>query len=284
MKNEERPLPPEIRVLDLTDPAWDGDLLVPFAVDELEIANVGRGAPPLLHFWVHRRGLAVGIRDAKLPGAVGAMEALERQGVRTAVRHSGGAAVPLDEGVLNVSLIVPKPPAALDFRGDFARMVALLQTAVRALGRELAQGEVAGSYCPGEFDLSIDGRKFCGIAQRRQTKAIAVQAFVVVEGRGEERLAQARAFYDRAVGDAARAADRCDRRLCYPKLKSGTVASLAESGMPGITVERFKAEVLDALSELGAAVTDYARAVPYDPQLLAETAAAIRRRYAAPSG
>ena len=60
------------------------------------------------------------------------------------------------------------------------------------------QGEIIGSFCPGEFDLSIGGRKFCGIAQRRQQLAISVQAFLIVEGRGEEKAALARGFYETA--------------------------------------------------------------------------------------
>jgi octanoyl-[GcvH]:protein N-octanoyltransferase len=272
-------LPSAIRVLDLTEPGLEGDLLIPFAIDELEIGKVGQGAPPLLHFWVHRRGLAAGIRDAKLPHAAEAMEALRRQGTRTAIRHSGGSAVPLDEGVLNVSLIVPKPTASLDFREDFARMAELLRSAIRVCGQEMQQGEVIGSYCPGDYDLSIRGKKFCGIAQRRQTKAIAVQAFVVVEGSGEERLQRAKAFYDRAVGEADRGADRCGRTLCYPKLRSGTVASLAENGMPGMTVERFKQVILSVLQRQGTAVLDYSRTIAHDPQLLEQTAASIRNRY-----
>jgi lipoate-protein ligase A len=38
------------------------------------------------------------------------------------------------------------------------------------------------SYCPGKFDLSIDGKKFAGISQRRVRGGIAVQIYLCVEG------------------------------------------------------------------------------------------------------
>ena len=77
-----------------------------------------------------------------------------------------------------------------------------------------------GSFCPGEFDLSIGGHKFCGIAQRRQQLAISVQAFIIVEGLGEEKAALARGFYERAA-DSASPND-------YPVVAPGSMASLSE--------------------------------------------------------
>ncbi len=208
----------------------DGDLLLPFAFEETLCRDVGSGAsPPAVHIWSHPGGLALGLRDSKLPFAREAMEELEAAGVRTAVRHSGGAAVPLDRGVLNVALLLPKSRAALDFHRDFRLLASIIVSAVAVSHPETAArieaGEIAGSYCPGEYDLAVAGRKFCGIAQRRQNDAYFVHAFIIVSGSGRERGEQVRRFYERAAGGA--------EGLSYPAVRPETMASLAELGGPG---------------------------------------------------
>ena len=59
--------------------------------------------------------------------------------------------------------------------------------------------EIEHSYCPGRFDLSIDGKKFAGISQRRVRGGIAVQIYLCVEGSGEERAEMMHEFYQRAL-------------------------------------------------------------------------------------
>ncbi|MBW4084271.1 hypothetical protein [Paenibacillus sp. S150] len=206
-----------------------GDMLLPFAFEETLCRDVGAGlVPPSVHLWSHPGGVALGLRDSKLPRAAEAMAALERQGLRTAVRHSGGAAVPLDAGIVNVSLLLRKSPGKLDFHDDFRLLASLITEAVAVshpqAAAQIRAGEVAGSYCPGDFDLAIGGRKFCGIAQRRQSSAYFVHAFVIVSGSGPERGQLIRGFYDTAAdGDDA---------LPYPRVSPQTLAALGELGGP----------------------------------------------------
>jgi|GEM_PF-253572 len=187
----------------------DTDPLHSFALDELLCRQAGEGGPPIIHLWRHPGAFILGQRDNRLPHVETARQQLEALHYHTAVRNSGGAAVPLDPGIVNVSLIVPIGHAAgMRFNYDFERMYELISLALSFTGSRVDKGEVAGAYCPGDYDLSIDGRKFCGIAQRRQAKALIVQAFVVAEGSGSERAALVRAFYDAAAGAGSeRAAD-----------------------------------------------------------------------------
>ncbi|WP_317970214.1 lipoate--protein ligase family protein [Paenibacillus sp. CCS19] len=179
----------------------DTDPLHSFALDELLCRQAGEGGPPIIHLWRHPSAFILGQRDNRLPHVETARRQLEALRYHTAVRNSGGAAVPLDPGVVNVSLIVPIGNAAgMRFNHDFERMYELISLALSFTGCRVDKGEIAGAYCPGDYDLSIDGRKFCGIAQRRQAKALIVQAFVVAEGSGSERAALVRAFYDVAAG------------------------------------------------------------------------------------
>lgn len=176
------------------------DVLYSFALDELLCRRTGQGGPSICHIWRHPRAFVMGLRDSRLPGAEDAQHWLETNGYATAVRNSGGAAVPLDLGVINISLILPKTSGlSSHFHQDFEKMYELIRHALQESGCLVDKGEIKGAYCPGDFDLSINGLKFCGIAQRRQTHAYIVQAFVVAEGSGKKRAQLVRSFYDRAA-------------------------------------------------------------------------------------
>nr|WP_052363668.1 hypothetical protein [Geomicrobium sp. JCM 19037] len=58
--------------------------------------------------------------------------------------------------------------------------------------------EIVGSYCPGNYDLSIHDKKFAGISQRRLRSGIAVQVYIAVTGSGSLRAEQIKHFYDEA--------------------------------------------------------------------------------------
>jgi octanoyl-[GcvH]:protein N-octanoyltransferase len=179
------------------------DIYYPFACEEWLCREAGedRAPVPAVHLWRHERSFVLGLRDSRLPNAAAAMDWLEREeGYRVMVRNSGGAAVPLDLGVVNVTLIRRNMPGRLDMNADFRLMAGLLAGSLEPFGVGFDTGEVAGSYCPGEYDLSVGGRKFCGLAQRRQLRAYAVQAFVNAEGDSEARASIVREFYRRAGG------------------------------------------------------------------------------------
>ncbi|TVY12058.1 lipoate--protein ligase family protein [Paenibacillus cremeus] len=241
-------------LLDRTEELAEAEVLYPFALEELLCKHVGEGGSPLVHLWRHPRAFVMGLRDSRLPGVAEAKQWLEAQGYSVAVRNSGGAAVPLDLGVVNVSLILPKrSQGAIDFHDDFERMYRLIGEALLATGQGVDKGEIQGAYCPGDYDLSIGGRKFCGIAQRRQAHAYVVQAFVVVTGSGEARGELAGGFYARAGGgvgaaerdaaarvEAAGTSEACamseaakveaerTKAMDYPRVTAGSMASLEE--------------------------------------------------------
>ncbi|MEX1030109.1 MAG: biotin/lipoate A/B protein ligase family protein [Paenibacillaceae bacterium] len=218
----DREQPMNWRLLDGSKSPLDGKALLPFAVDELECRLVGKGAQPFVHIWRHEKAFILGLRDRKLEMAADGMESLNHQGYAVAVRNSGGAAVPLDEGVLNISLILPNPTGITNLHEDFAIMADLIRETIHELTGtiEVSVGEVVGAYCPGAFDLAIGGRKFCGIAQRRQTGAYIVQAFIVIEGVGAERARLVADFYRDAAGDNDKG---------FPTILEQATASVQES-------------------------------------------------------
>lgn len=228
-------------LLDRTNDFGKSDPLYAFALDELLCRSAGKGGPAICHLWRHPHAVVLGGRDSRLPRAHEARRWLEASGWQTIVRNSGGAAVPLDAGVLNISLILPKANAMeLHFHHDFERMYSLISQALRHTGRQVEKGEIPGAYCPGDFDLSIDGYKFCGIAQRRQTHASIVQAFVVAEGSGRSRAEFMRSFYDIASGG--------NDGLGHPIVQGDSTASLEElAGLGPQAVQVFAEAVKEAI-------------------------------------
>lgn len=212
----------QMLILDRSEDCSEPDPLYPFALDELLCRHTGQGGPSICHIWRHPRAFIMGIRDSRLPHAREAALWLASQGYDTAVRNSGGAAVPLDLGVVNLSLILPKEGMEdKHFHSDFELMYQLIQAALSETGRTVDKGEIEGAYCPGDYDLSVNGLKFCGIAQRRQSQAYIVQAFVICSGSGQASAQLVRDFYARAAGEGTAPGG-------HPLVTDDRTASLAE--------------------------------------------------------
>ncbi|WP_282936401.1 lipoate--protein ligase family protein [Paenibacillus sp. RC67] len=266
-------LPEGTLIWDRTQHPEQGEVLYPFALEELLCRLVGEGnAAPIVHLWRHPRAFVMGLRDSRLPHAKEAKRWLEDQGYSVAVRNSGGAAVPLDMGVVNVSLILPKKQGQIDFRQDFETMYRLMRDALLSVTPDVTKGEVEGSYCPGDYDLSIGGRKFCGIAQRRQAHAFVVQAFVVVTGKGQIKAELAREFY--------RIAAEGSDGTSYPDVQENSMASLQE--LVGLNDEQ---QFIDAVKhtvrthKLENGVTeDLGLRIPEEAQVL-DMIASMKSRY-----
>ncbi|RXZ81303.1 lipoate--protein ligase family protein [Paenibacillaceae bacterium] len=242
----------QLQLLDRSMECDSGDALYPFALDELLCRRAGIDGVPICHIWRHSGALILGTQDYRLPGAEEGTDWFESLGIQTAVRHSGGAAVLLDAGVVNISLIYPAAGNNhhTRYRDDFELMYQLIAAALQPAGVQVEKGIINGSYCPGDYDLSIGGRKFCGVAQRRQVKAFIIQAFVIVGGLGDPRARQVRQFYDLAAHSQPESS--------YPQVREGRMASLAELIPPaqflgGTTFNRLEAsdQTLDGIANAG---------------------------------
>ena len=108
--------------------------------------------------------------------------------------------------------------------------------------------EIVGSYCPGSFDLSIDGLKFAGISQRRLRQGIAVQVYLCIEGSGAERAELIRELYKVGVNGEA-------TKFVYPTIKPEVMASLSELLNLKLTVSDVNIRVQTLLRSLAEEVT-----------------------------
>lgn len=217
---------------------WDESLsaqsrsaLESFAADDTLCHSVGLlGSPPTLRTWVHRQTVVLGIQDHRLPYVEEGMEYLRTQGFNPIVRNSGGLAVVLDQGVLNLSLVFPEGQEGIDIPAGYEAMVDFVRLMLPEVEDQIEAYEIVGSYCPGDYDLSIGGKKFAGISQRRIRKGIAVQIYLCVEGSGSVRAEMIREFYDKSLQGE-------ETKFTYPDIRPEVMASLAELTDLPLTVQ-----------------------------------------------
>ncbi|TMW72117.1 lipoate--protein ligase family protein [Alteribacter natronophilus] len=201
-----------------------------FAMDDT-LCRIASSDPErgICRTWVHGNTIVLGIQDSRLPYIEEGVRFLEDAGYRVIVRNSGGLAVVLDPGVLNVSLIF-KDEKRLSIDSGYEAMCAFVREWFKEFDLVIEDREIAASYCPGRYDLSVAGRKFAGISQRRLRGGVAVQIYLAVNGSGSERAGLIRSFYEQAVNGAP-------VKYSYPRIDPAQMASLSEiTGRP-LTVE-----------------------------------------------
>lgn len=213
---------PEWRVIDQSAVGIHFQAEQSFGTDDTVCASVGAGeASATARTWVHHNTVVLGIQDTKLPLLKEGQQFLETHGYRSIVRNSGGLAVVLDEGVLNISLILPETEKGIDINRGYDTMWLLVQNMFKEFHKEIEAREIVGSYCPGSYDLSINGKKFAGISQRRLKKGVAVQIYLCVNGSGSARAELIKQFYEIAKGHE-------QTKFTYPEIVPDVMASLSE--------------------------------------------------------
>lgn len=176
------------------NPAFDA--IQSFATDDTLCRSVGsRIAPATIRGWVHEKTVSLGIQDSKLPDIDKGIAFLQAQGYRVVVRNSGGLAVVLDSGVLNLSMVLPDAERGIAIERGYETMFTLVKDMFVDCNEVINAKEIVRSYCPGSYDLSIQGQKFAGISQRRMAKGVAVQIYLAVEGDQAARSELIRDFY-----------------------------------------------------------------------------------------
>ncbi|WP_212508692.1 lipoate--protein ligase family protein [Litoribacterium kuwaitense] len=234
------------RLIDQTTPNPSFRAIDSFAYDDTLCESVGKnGSPPILRGWVHLPTVVLGIQDARLPNIVEAIRYIHDQNTDVVVRNSGGLAVALDSAVLNVSMIMKEAKKSSISTG-YDTMVALLHKALQTRHIDFEVGEIKGSYCPGSYDLSINGRKFAGISQRRIRGAVAVQVYLCISGSGSARARFIQDIYKKAANGKPLAS--------IPNLQPEVMGSLEELTGQKLTVTSLMSLLADVLHENGASL------------------------------
>ncbi|WP_416828016.1 lipoate--protein ligase family protein [Ectobacillus polymachus] len=236
---------PEWRIIDQSSLGESFDALQSFAMDDTLCKSVGKGlAPATIRSWVHRPTIVLGIQDTKLPHLQEGISFLKKQNYHVIVRNSGGLAVVLDEGVLNISLILRETDKGIDIHAGYDAMWEIVKQMFHDKGVMIEAKEIVGSYCPGSYDLSIDNKKFAGISQRRVQGGVAVQIYLCLTGSGQKRAAIVRDFYQVALQGE-------QTKFVYPAIIPSTMASLSELLGEEITTLDVMRRLLLTLQQMG---------------------------------
>lgn len=207
------------------------DAKVSFAIEDAIATVVGNKlAPATVRLWVHDNTLVLGIPDSRLKNLRAGVEFMHGLRYNVIVRNSGGLAVLLDANVLNISFILPNKDQ-LSIHEGYDLMYFFTQQLFAPEQASILAYEIVGSYCPGDYDLSIDGKKFAGISQRRVRNGVAVQMYVDIAGSSYERASIVKQFYDLAKGSG-------DTSFTYPDVNPHVMASINELLRTNFTVEQ----------------------------------------------
>ncbi|WP_054777772.1 lipoyl protein ligase domain-containing protein [Lacticaseibacillus saniviri] len=125
-------------------------------------------ADELFHFWTLDSTVILGMQDLKLPHLQSALQALSAAQYPYFVRNAGGLAVISDAQILNCSWFL-KNTGTMSIDQAYLQFTQLMQDALAPFGKPIEHFEVTHSYCPGKFDLSING-KICGSRAAADTK------------------------------------------------------------------------------------------------------------------
>ncbi|WP_349921443.1 lipoyl protein ligase domain-containing protein [Aeromonas veronii] len=157
------------------------------------------------HLWQGPQCLIVTRKDMRLPHYESACAQLAAEGWPVFVRDSGGTAVPHGAGILNLSLLLPR--TTTDLGHYYQRLGEPLLTLLEEHGLAGSYDFVPGSFCDGQYNLVIGGRKITGTAQRwlapgrDHQGAVLAQAMLLVAGDVDEGTRMASRFYELAGGE-----------------------------------------------------------------------------------
>ncbi|MEY8442143.1 lipoate--protein ligase family protein [Lactobacillaceae bacterium 24-114] len=155
----------------------------------------------VLHSWTLEDTVILGLKDQRLPHLSDALNYLQKNQLHYFMRNSGGLAVVSDSGILNFSIFLPWHLLGqeLNITAAYQVMADNVQKAFPELSIE--SGEITHSYCPGSFDLSVNGQKIGGMSQRRNKDGAVIMLYLSVNGPQMLRGELIRNFYSHGLQD-----------------------------------------------------------------------------------
>lgn len=227
-------------------------LYQPFAWGDVFLRAVNDNSEQsILHIWPMSDTLILGMLDRRLPYCDEAIKTVRTHGYRAVVRNVGGLAVVADAGVLNFSFVLPKRnDEKISINDAYMLMYQFVSQMFSAYGKKIKHFTIENSYCPGEYDLSIDGKKFAGIAQRRFKDGISVSIYLSVCGNQQKRGELVREFYkDGKQGKQT--------NYDFPNVEPSTMMNLNELLGVRFTVEDIKKLLLETLKSINTEIYNF---------------------------
>ncbi len=208
-----------------------------FALTDALITYAGAKEKPLIHFWQTTPLIILGMMDTKITHFYDALDVFKQYDHEYIVRNSGGLAVVSDPGVLNVSLFYPSKTHRLTIDQAYQFMLDFVQATFEDFPKKIEAYEISQSYCFGDYDLSIDGRKIAGVSQRRIKDGVAVMLYISVNGNQEKRAQLIKDFYTKGL-DGSEPAGR------YPNVDPSVMTTLEDALGQSFQVNEIKERML----------------------------------------
>ncbi|EKB58997.1 biotin/lipoate A/B protein ligase family protein [Falseniella ignava] len=188
----------------------------------------------VLHFYSTKiDSIYLGAKDTRVERFNQGIAYLKDNDYRIAVRPHGGLCVISDPGICNVSFVVDSDYFALSIDEGYQLMVDLIETLLNPYHLQVESYEIVDSYCPGSYDIVVNGLKLGGIAQRRFKSGVAIAAYLSIEGNQEERSRLVQTFYRISEADPT-----------YPLVNPASMTTLSQLLDQPITVEQFEQMIM----------------------------------------
>lgn len=213
------------------------DTFIRYLPDYIKYSGKDTG---ILHLYPYNhRNVLLGGKDTRLKDLEAGLTFLAQSGYISYLRPHGGLAVVNDPGVTNISLVIDSPDQSITIDTAYEAMVALVQSVCSNYNLNIESYEIPDSYCPGKYDIVCQGVKIGGIAQRRFKDAVAVAAYISVDGNQAHRADLIKEFYQQAE-----ATDD------YPNVRAESMSTLADLTGLSITREGFEADLIHQFQTL----------------------------------
>lgn len=214
----------------MDQPIYQTNDFTPFALTNLLTKYTKKNKQIFLHFWQYKKTVILGMKDTRTPYLIDGIKVLKQNNYTPVIRNSGGLGIISDPGILNISLIFPQSEIKkISINNGYEKMLALTQKVFPEV--KINAFEITHSYCPGTYDLSINGKKFAGLAQLRVKNGISVMMYISVNGDQYTRGEIMRQFYQHALKEKF-------GKEGYPAVDPSTMATLEKLlGIPFSVLE-----------------------------------------------
>ena len=119
---------------------------------------------PHLLLWRAPPALIVGRSDSRLPHFADAADRLVAEGWPVLIRRSGGSACPISKGTLQIAL-ARTATTEITIDSAYTELTNLIRTVLESYGLKVETCSKSSAFCPGRYDISVNGRKIAGLSQ-----------------------------------------------------------------------------------------------------------------------
>lgn len=187
-----------------------------------------------IHFYPNMSPvILLGGKDTRLSNKEAGYAYLQEVGYQLVIRPHGGLAVVNDAGIVNFSLITDMGEDKIPIDQAYENISRVVQEIFAPYGLNVEHYEVPDSYCPGTYDLVVNGQKIGGTAQRRFKSGLTTAAYLSLNGDQRERTEHIREFYERSEADDT-----------YPKVNWRVMTTITDLIGREYTQENFEDDLI----------------------------------------